>query len=189
MKQSAFNVAPAFALPRCSSTAFDDGSKPRRYALGACIEAGHRASQRQSGVAIEAKPFGDNRRPIGKALQGARFVADRSVPAPGFSPREGLLHSRCSLRDKGEVKLLKLLGVQTSSGAAAVTLSRAVPPDWILTRPPRVSACRNRHFAPRVKQTRLMCQCPRTPSDVSRQCVVSDFYMGLRWSDGAAFQP
>ena len=65
----------------------------------------------------------------------------------------GLLHSRCSLRDKGEVKLLKLLGVQTFSGAAAATLSRAVPPDWILTRAPRVTACRDRHFAPRVKQT------------------------------------
>jgi NADPH:quinone reductase-like Zn-dependent oxidoreductase len=46
-----------------------------------------------------------------------------------------------------------LLGVQTSSGAAAVTLSRAVPPDWILTRPPRVTACHDRHFAPKVKQT------------------------------------
>ena len=73
-----------------------------------------------------------------------------------YGGNEGLLHSRCSLRDKGEVKLLKLLGVQTSSGAAAVTLSRAVPPDWILTRPPRVTACRDRHFAPRVKQTPIV---------------------------------
>jgi hypothetical protein len=35
------------------------------------------------------------------------------------------LHSRCSLRDQGDVSLLKLHGVQTSSVAAVATLSRA----------------------------------------------------------------
>src|SRR5208283_3909808 len=71
--------------------------------------------------------------------------------------RQGLLHSRCSLRDKGDVSLLKLHGVQTSSVAAVATLSRAAAPEWILTRPPTVTACRGRHFAPRVKQTLFRC--------------------------------
>ena len=69
----------------------------------------------------------------------------------------GLFHSRCSLREKGDVSLLKLHGVQTSSVAAVVTLSRAAAPEWIITRPPAVTACRGRHFAPRVKQIRFRC--------------------------------
>jgi hypothetical protein len=89
--------------------------------------------------------------PRPRLMAGPLRQVGGSVRSVSF--QRGLLHSRCSLRDKGEVKLLKLLGVQTSSLAAAVTLSRAVPPDWILTRPPRVTACRDRHFAPRVKQT------------------------------------
>jgi len=48
---------------------------------------------------------------------------------------------------------LKLHGVQTSSVAAVATLCRAAAPEWILTRPPTVTACRGRHFALRVKQT------------------------------------
>jgi hypothetical protein len=38
-----------------------------------------------------------------------------------------------------------------------MTLSRAAAPEWILTRPPAVTAFRGRHFAPRVKQTPLKC--------------------------------
>ena len=34
-----------------------------------------------------------------------------------------------------------------------MTLSRAAAPEWIITRPPAVTACRGRHFAPSVKQT------------------------------------
>src|SRR5208283_255860 len=64
-----------------------------------------------------------------------------------------LLHSRCSLRDNGGVNILKLLGVRTPSVVAVVTLSRAAAPERILTRPPTVTACRGRHFAPRVKQS------------------------------------
>jgi hypothetical protein len=80
----------------------------------------------------------------------------------------GLFHSRCSLRDKEDVSLLKLHGVQTSSVAAVVTLSRAAAPEWILTRSPTVTACRGRHFAPRVKQTLFRCiPTPLSPSSTT----------------------
>ena len=66
---------------------------------------------------------------------------------------KGLIHSRCSLWEKGEANLLKLLGVQTFSVASSMTLTSAAPPDWILTRSPPVRACRGRDLAPRVNQT------------------------------------
>ena len=55
------------------------------------------------------------------------------------------------------MNLLKLLGVRTPSVVAVVTLSRAAAPERILTRPPTVTACRGRHFAPRVKQSPIRC--------------------------------
>src|ERR1019366_2703799 len=64
-----------------------------------------------------------------------------------------LIHSRCSLWEKGEANLLKLLGVQTFSVASSMTLNSAAPPDWILTRSPPVRACRGRDLAPRLKQS------------------------------------
>jgi len=66
---------------------------------------------------------------------------------------QALIHSRCSLWEKGEANLLKLLGVQTFSVASSMTLNSAVPPDWILTRSPPVRACRGRDLAPRMNQT------------------------------------
>jgi hypothetical protein len=85
----------------------------------------------------------------------------------------GLLHSRCSLRDKGDVSLLKLHGVQTSSVAAVMTLSRAAASEGILTRPPAVSYGISRSsLAPRVKQTPLRCK--STPDEDNGVCVAVD---------------
>ena len=65
----------------------------------------------------------------------------------------GLLQSRCKLWKKGEPNCPKLLGVQTFSVAASMTLYSAPPPDRILTRSPHVTACRGRDVAPRLKKT------------------------------------
>jgi hypothetical protein len=64
-----------------------------------------------------------------------------------------LIHSRCNLWEEGEPNLLKLLGVQTFSGASSMTLCSAAPPDRILTRSPQVTACRGRDLAPRLNQS------------------------------------
>jgi len=75
-----------------------------------------------------------------------------------------LIYSRCSLWEKGEANLLKLLGVQTFSVASSMTLNSAAPPDWILTLSPPVRACRGHNLAPRVNQT---LKCDDLNGDVS----------------------
>ena len=88
----------------------------------------------------------------------------------------GLLHSRCTLRDKGEANLLKLLEVRIFSVASVMILSCPAPPELIVPRSLPVTACRRRHFAPRVNQTQFRC-CATTKKwrnwTVARSCIPS----------------
>ena len=59
--------------------------------------------------------------------------------------------------EKGEPNCPKLLGVQTFSVAASMTLYSAPPPDRILTRSPHVTACRGRDLASRLKKSLPRC--------------------------------
>ena len=86
-------------------------------------------------------------------LAATGWLLSSSVSKPG-----GLIHSWCNLQDKGEANLLKLLEVRIFSVASVMMLSCAAPPELIVSRSLPVTACRRRHFAPRVKQTPVKCQ-------------------------------
>ena len=105
----------------------------------------------------------------GAGLQSLTEAIDTTTPGGRLCQQpswKGLLQSRCKLWKKGEPNCPKLLGVQTFSVAASMTLYSAPPPDRILTRSPHVTACRGRDVAPRLKKTRIMREIPRLLADV-----------------------
>ena len=110
------------------------------------------------------------------------FWEELSAPAMGFcadvvglfergcqdTSYWALLHSRCSLRDKGEGYVLKLLGGSDIFSRAGRDAKPAEPRQTGPTRPPTVTALGGRHFAPRVKQSLFKCIPTPIPGEFPR---------------------
>src|SRR5271166_4453012 len=76
---------------------------------------------------------------------------------PGSSALGGLIHSWCKPWGNGEANLLKLLEIWMFSVASVIMLDGAARLERFVSRSLRVTACRRRHFAPRVNQTPFKC--------------------------------
>ena len=106
-------------------------------------------------------PGGHSRDPPGSArLPEEAFALNLSqqifrVSMPRVAGHWGLIYSWCKLWGKGEANLLKLLEILQASGLAIMRWSCAAPLELIVSLSLPVTACRRRHFAPRVNQTPL----------------------------------
>ena len=100
-----------------------------------------------------------------------------------YALSSGLIYSWCKLSGKGEANLLKLLEVLQASGLAIMRWSCAASPERIISRSLPVTACRRRHFAPRVNQTPFKCQ--PTPI-VARGVRPADHASSRKWHDRSA---
>jgi hypothetical protein len=68
--------------------------------------------------------------------------------------KRGLIDSWCKPRGNGEADHLKLLEILMFSVASVIMLDDATRLERFVSRSLRVTACRRRHLAPRVNQTR-----------------------------------